>query len=77
MRAHLAAAARASQSAFTEIRYEQRAGSDILQRGSEMVFATSTALLVSRNRIAVSHGMTRTPALLSRRVTSIGMPVAR
>ena len=41
MRAHLAAAARASQSAFTEIRYEQRAGSDLLQRGSEMVFATS------------------------------------
>jgi predicted Zn-dependent protease len=41
VRAHLAAAARASQSAFTEIRYEQRQGTDILQRGSEMVYATS------------------------------------
>jgi len=40
VRAHLAAAARASPSAFTEIRFQQRLGTDILQRGSETVFAT-------------------------------------
>ena len=43
MRAHLAAAARASQSWFTEIRFEQRRGTDILQRGTELVFATAPA----------------------------------
>ncbi|HKP27830.1 MAG TPA: hypothetical protein VJU15_00410, partial [Gemmatimonadales bacterium] len=40
MKAHLAAAARASQSAFTEIRFEHRRGTDILRRGNELVFAT-------------------------------------
>ena len=43
MRTHLAAAARASQSSFTEIRFEQRRGTDILQRGTELVFSTDPA----------------------------------
>jgi TldD protein len=42
VRAHLAAAARASQSSFTEIRFERRRGTAILQRGSEMVYAADT-----------------------------------
>jgi TldD protein len=42
VRAHLAAAARASHSPFTEIRFEQRRGTDILQRGTEVVHTTST-----------------------------------
>ena len=41
MRTHLATAAQASQSSFTEIRFEQRQGTDILQRGTELVFATT------------------------------------
>jgi TldD protein len=42
VRAHLAAAACASPSPFTEIRFEQRRGTDILQRGTEVVYATSS-----------------------------------
>ncbi len=42
MRAHLAAAARASQSSFTDIRFERRRGAAILHRGAELVYATST-----------------------------------
>lgn len=41
MRAHLAAVARASSAAFTEIRFEHRRGTAILQRGSEVVFTAA------------------------------------
>ena len=41
MRPHLAAAALSSHSAFTEIRFEQRRGTDILHRGTELVFVTT------------------------------------
>ena len=41
MKAHLAAAAHASPAAFTEIRFEHRRGTTILQRGSEVVFTAA------------------------------------
>lgn len=42
MRAHLAAAARASQSSFTDIRFERRRGTTVLHRGAELVYAATT-----------------------------------
>lgn len=41
MRARLAAAARASSAAFTEIRFEHRRGTAVLQRGAEVVFTAA------------------------------------